>query len=245
MEHQPIHHAADPVAARVIADLRRQLDQVGVIADLSAARQAEADVLRRRLDAVLAAWRSEVESLRRRVAELEALAFAGRDVDAESPASPAGGRPEPSRPEASGHDTTAPSSYAALAGEFRERLAERTAAISRRHEERLSAQRLALEEKDEQIRSLTDHLTAARREADEMRQRAAPPPPDPHDLERISGIGPVIAATLRSIGITTLDQVARLGDADLDRIDAQLEVFKGRSRRDGWVEQARRLIGSE
>ncbi len=237
MEPLPIDQIPDRIADAVIADLRRRLDEVGVVADLSAARHAEAAVLRTRLEAVLAARRSEVAALRRRIAELEAL-LAQRAGSA---------APAPSQPERSGADLAADpgaaESYADLARGFTERLAERSADITRRYEERISMQLGALEEKDEQIGHLTERLSAALREADELRA-GAEPPPDPHDLQRIGGIGPVIAGTLRDIGITTIQEVAALTDEDLDRIDEHLDAFRGRSRRDRWVEQARRLIAA-
>lgn len=228
MEYPQIAHTADiadPAAEPIISELRRRLDEVGVIADLSTARHAEAQVLRSRLEAVLAARRFEVDALRRRIAELEARP-------------PGGGHGAPAVP------PDAVPSYSALAGEFRERLAERSADITRRYEERIAAQRAALEEKDERIRRLTEQIAAADAEIRALGGPPAVPPLDPHDLQRISGIGPVLAGTLRSLGISTLHQVASLTDADLARIDDGLEAFKGRSRRDRWVEQARDLIGS-
>jgi predicted flap endonuclease-1-like 5' DNA nuclease len=224
----------DPAAGRIIADLRRRLDEVGVIADLSAARHAEAEALRRRLDAVLAARHSEVSALRRRITELEAKVLQG-DGGASRSGSTAPHLPEPDGPPSP--------SYSEVAAGFRERLADRTAAIELRYEERLALLRQVLEEKDDQIRRLTERLAAALRSIVELREPPVPPPPDPHDLERIRGIGPMIAATLRSLGITTLHQIAALSDADLDRIDAHLDAFPGRARRDRWAEQAADLVG--
>lgn len=64
------------------------------------------------------------------------------------------------------------------------------------------------------------------------------------DLTRIVGIGPTIARQLGDMGITRFDQLARLGSDELDRIDATLK-FRGRSRRERWVEQAVTLGGIE
>lgn len=238
VQQVPVEQITDPAAGRIIADLRRRLDEVEVVADLSAARHAEAEVLRRRLDAVLAARHSEVSELRRRIMELEArvLAADGRGTPRSGSTAPhpsdGDGRPAPHHPP-----------YSELAAGFRERLGERTADLERRYEERFALLRQVLEEKDEQIRRLTEQLAAALRELERLREPAAPQPPDPRDLERIRGIGPVIAATLRSLGITTLHQVAALSDAELDRIDAHLDAFPGRARRDRWVQQAADLLG--
>ena len=58
------------------------------------------------------------------------------------------------------------------------------------------------------------------------------------DLTRIKGVGPKLAATLGSMGVTTLDQIAAWTDEDVARIDAQLGRFQGRIERDDWRTQA-------
>jgi F-type H+-transporting ATPase subunit gamma len=63
---------------------------------------------------------------------------------------------------------------------------------------------------------------------------------DADDLEDIVGIGPVINATLRELGITTFAQVAAWTDADARRLGEQLD-FPGRIERERWIEQARNL----
>lgn len=71
-----------------------------------------------------------------------------------------------------------------------------------------------------------------------------PPPPGvsagaaPDELTVMKGVGPKLATLLASLGVTRFDQIAAWSDADIDRIDAQLGNFKGRARRDQWVEQA-------
>jgi len=62
------------------------------------------------------------------------------------------------------------------------------------------------------------------------------------DLKRIKGIGPGLERRLKALGITRLEQIAKLSAAEIERIDAQLD-FPGRIRRERWVEQARSLIG--
>ena len=61
------------------------------------------------------------------------------------------------------------------------------------------------------------------------------------DLTRIKGVGPKLAATLESLGVTSFAQIAEWDEAEIDRIDAQLGRFEGRIRRDDWTGQARLL----
>jgi predicted flap endonuclease-1-like 5' DNA nuclease len=65
------------------------------------------------------------------------------------------------------------------------------------------------------------------------------------DLTRIKGLGPKLAALLGSLGVNSFAQIAAWGDADIDRIDAQLGTFAGRIRRDNWVEQAKYLAARD
>lgn len=65
------------------------------------------------------------------------------------------------------------------------------------------------------------------------------------ELTRLKGVGPKLAAQLKEMGITRLDQIASWDDATIDRIDAQLGRFQGRIRRDEWVTQARLLSSGD
>jgi predicted flap endonuclease-1-like 5' DNA nuclease len=77
-------------------------------------------------------------------------------------------------------------------------------------------------------------------------QAAAAPAPDPnHDLTRLKGVGPKLAARLHQLGVTGFADIAQWDDAAIDRIDAQLGQFSGRIRRDNWVEQARLLAAGD
>ena len=58
------------------------------------------------------------------------------------------------------------------------------------------------------------------------------------ELERLKGVGPKLAAMLNARGISRFEQIARLSDTEVDRIDAELGAFRGRMRRDRIVEQA-------
>lgn len=77
-------------------------------------------------------------------------------------------------------------------------------------------------------------------------QAAAATVPDPnHDLTRLKGVGPKLAARLHQLGVTGFDDIAGWDDATIDRIDGQLGQFSGRIRRDKWVEQARLLAAGD
>lgn len=52
------------------------------------------------------------------------------------------------------------------------------------------------------------------------------------DLTRLKGVGPKFAALLNDAGISRFDQLARLSEADMDRLDQTLGAFKGRLERD-------------
>ncbi len=64
------------------------------------------------------------------------------------------------------------------------------------------------------------------------------------DLKKISGLGPVLAKKLNGLGITTYAEIAGWSDDDVARIDDEL-IFKGRIVRDGWVNQAKKLLADE
>lgn len=75
-----------------------------------------------------------------------------------------------------------------------------------------------------------------------------PPPPPPAvavELTRLKGIGPKLAATLATLGVTSVAQIAALDDEARSAIDAQLGSFKGRLARDRVVEQARLLTSGD
>ncbi|MEL6316149.1 MAG: helix-hairpin-helix domain-containing protein [Pseudomonadota bacterium] len=76
--------------------------------------------------------------------------------------------------------------------------------------------------------------------AEEAAAPAATATPD--DLQRIKGVGPRLAEMLRGQGVTTFAQIAAMTDADLDALDEKLGAFRGRSKRDDWVSQAKALM---
>lgn len=60
-------------------------------------------------------------------------------------------------------------------------------------------------------------------------------------LERLKGVGPKLATMLIAHGVTRFDQIAKLTDSELERLDADLGAFRGRLQRDRIVEQANYL----
>ena len=60
-------------------------------------------------------------------------------------------------------------------------------------------------------------------------------------ITQLKGLGPKIATRLGELGITSVDQLAWLDDAEAAELDAQLGAFQGRMERDRWREQARFL----
>ncbi len=61
------------------------------------------------------------------------------------------------------------------------------------------------------------------------------------DLKLIKGVGPKLEKLLNSLGVYHFDQIAAWSAEEVAWVDDNLEGFKGRVSRDGWVEQARIL----
>lgn len=61
------------------------------------------------------------------------------------------------------------------------------------------------------------------------------------DLTLIKGIGPKLAALCHALGFHHFDQIAAWTEGEIAWVDENLEGFKGRVTRDGWVAQARAL----
>jgi NADH-quinone oxidoreductase subunit E len=85
--------------------------------------------------------------------------------------------------------------------------------------------------------------TDAEREVKPVRPKGldAPWPEGKDDLKLIKGIGPKLEALLNDMGYYHFEQIADWTPAEVEWLDANLEDFKGRVSRDGWVEQARQL----
>jgi predicted flap endonuclease-1-like 5' DNA nuclease len=72
--------------------------------------------------------------------------------------------------------------------------------------------------------------------AGESAPRSVPAQAD--DLKLISGIGQALERKLHACGVCSFRDLAMLGDADIDRVEATIKSF-GRIRRDDWIGQAR------
>lgn len=66
----------------------------------------------------------------------------------------------------------------------------------------------------------------------------------PDDISLIGGIGPKFQKGLKALGITTLDQIAGWNEADVERIETELNA-KGRVAREEWIEQAKELLAGK
>ncbi|MBX2804767.1 MAG: 50S ribosomal protein L21 [Hyphomicrobiales bacterium] len=64
------------------------------------------------------------------------------------------------------------------------------------------------------------------------------------DVKLIGGVGPALEKKLADAGIKSLKQIAEWTDADIERIDGELDL-KGRVAREEWVEQAKELIAGK
>ncbi len=89
-----------------------------------------------------------------------------------------------------------------------------------------------LEERDKTIGELKARL-------EELSQKE-PPKPRIDDLTKISGVGQVLERMLHEQGIYSYEQIAKLTEDEVDRLDEYLK-FHDRIRRENWREQARRL----
>ena len=85
----------------------------------------------------------------------------------------------------------------------------------------------------------TDRAPDAAARKPEMLQGAREGTPD--DLKLIKGVGPKLEALLHRLGVYHFDQIARWEAGEVAWMDDNLEGFKGRVSRDGWVAQAKLL----
>lgn len=75
--------------------------------------------------------------------------------------------------------------------------------------------------------------------------KAVAKPVIPDNLELLKGVGPKLNTLLKSLGITSFDQVANWSPADITEIDSKLGTFAGRIARDNWVDQAKLLVAGD
>jgi len=60
------------------------------------------------------------------------------------------------------------------------------------------------------------------------------------DLKQLSGVGPALEKKLHAAGVTSFAQIAAWSADDVAAFDEKLN-FKGRIKREGWIEQAKKL----
>ena len=84
-----------------------------------------------------------------------------------------------------------------------------------------------------------DPLASVRRPNDESNLLTSAAFGEPDDLERISGVGPMLSDLLQNVGVYYFWQIAEWDADDIVWVDNKLEHFKGRIERDNWVGQAR------
>ena len=60
--------------------------------------------------------------------------------------------------------------------------------------------------------------------------------------DQAEGIGPALEKLVNSLGFYHFDQIAAWTEADIATVDAEMKTFKGRIKRDKWVEQARIIV---
>lgn len=70
---------------------------------------------------------------------------------------------------------------------------------------------------------------------------SAPKGGTPDDLKKIKGVGPKLEAMLHGMGFYHYGQIANWTADEVAWVDENLEGFKGRVSRDGWVAQAKVL----
>jgi len=76
-----------------------------------------------------------------------------------------------------------------------------------------------------------------------VEQLFTPPEGAPDDLKKIAGIGPVLEAKLRDLGVTKLAQIANFTDEEIEKVDQALNL-KGRTSRDDWVGKAKEFAAA-
>lgn len=79
--------------------------------------------------------------------------------------------------------------------------------------------------------------------ATEAFELLAAPRGAPDDLTKLTGVGPQLEKRLNEGGIFHFWQVAAMSEADVAKVDGDMKL-NGRIARDGWVEQARTLMGA-
>lgn len=111
----------------------------------------------------------------------------------------------------------------------------------------LSGKRLHIEVDEVLAAASLDGAPTAGDAAQESSMEVAVEPPGGvaplEDLSVIRGIGPATAKLLKRLGYTTVQHIAAWDETDIEKVVAAKKTLKSRIERDGWVEQARNLVG--
>jgi large subunit ribosomal protein L21 len=91
-----------------------------------------------------------------------------------------------------------------------------------------------------QLAEVQSQLHAAEQALAKVSQAAQAAPLPPDDLKAVNGVGPALERALHDLGVHTFAAIAAWTEQDIDRIEAQMKHFKGRIRREGWVESAQK-----
>ena len=75
-------------------------------------------------------------------------------------------------------------------------------------------------------------------------QKLDAPQGEPDNLKTLPGVGPKLAEKLNDYGIFHFHQLAAMSEADVEEMDAALNL-RGRATRDDWVKQAKQMTGTD
>jgi predicted flap endonuclease-1-like 5' DNA nuclease len=116
-----------------------------------------------------------------------------------------------------------------------------------RMDEELEDRRNRLESLDEKARKKEEELirVAEKAKTIDFSTLGFASASDSDDLQRIKGVGPVIAEKLNALGIYTFSQLANMTPEIEEEVNVAIEFFPGRIKRDEWANQARTLLGGE
>ena len=95
---------------------------------------------------------------------------------------------------------------------------------------------------EQRLRGRINELEAALTNA--RAASATPPALAGGDLKIVKGIGQKIEKALKNQGVTSIAQIAAWTDEELERIAQKIGVNAARIRKDDWVGNAKRLVGS-
>ncbi len=139
--------------------------------------------------------------------------------------------------------------------EARRRLEQHVVALKRardRLEEELAAERrhsptwaagleTEIEERHREVEEPAERPTA-QASATDVHEQTEAPADEKDNLEQIRGVGPVLHRKLNALGIRSFRQIASWTEDDVDRVTSELGSFRGRVRRDNWIERAAELM---